>query len=63
MPPVGFEPVVLASEWPQPQALHRAVTGIGVTIIIIIIVMMIIIIIIIIIIIQCYCSFYVLLPL
>ena len=29
MPPVGFEPAILASEWPQTHALDRAATGIG----------------------------------
>jgi hypothetical protein len=29
MPPVGFEPAVLTSEWPQTYALDRAATGIG----------------------------------
>ena len=27
MPPVGFEPAIPASEWPQTQALDRAATG------------------------------------
>jgi len=48
--PAGFEPVILANEWPQLQALHRAVTSIGVTMMrmMMLIVMMIIVIIIII---------------
>jgi hypothetical protein len=29
MSPVGFEPTILVSEWPQTHALDRAVTGIG----------------------------------
>jgi len=29
MPPVGFEPTVSASEWPQTYILDRAATGIG----------------------------------
>ena len=29
MPPVGFEPAILASERPQTSALDRAATGIG----------------------------------
>jgi hypothetical protein len=29
MPPPGFEPAILASEWPQNNALDRAATGIG----------------------------------
>ena len=29
MPPVGFEPTIPASEWPQTHALDRAATGIG----------------------------------
>ena len=29
MPPVGFEPTILASERPQTHALDRAATGIG----------------------------------
>jgi hypothetical protein len=29
MPPVGFEPTILVSEWPQTHALDRTVTGIG----------------------------------
>ena len=29
MPPVGFEPTIPASEWPQTRALDRAATGIG----------------------------------
>ena len=31
MPPVGFEPIILASERPQSHALDRAATGIGST--------------------------------
>ena len=30
MPPVGFEPTILAGEWPQTYALDRAVTGTGI---------------------------------
>ena len=29
MPPVGFEPTIPASEWPQTHTLFRAATGIG----------------------------------
>ena len=29
MPPVGFEPTILAGERPQTYALDRAATGIG----------------------------------
>jgi hypothetical protein len=29
MPPVGFEPIIPASEWPQTHALDCAATGIG----------------------------------
>jgi hypothetical protein len=29
MPPVGFEPIIPASERPQTRALDRAATGIG----------------------------------
>ena len=29
LPPAGFEPAILASEWPQTHALDRAATGIG----------------------------------
>jgi hypothetical protein len=54
--------VILASQWTQPLALHRAVTGIGVTMMIIIIMIMVKMIIMIIII-QCYYSFHVFLPL
>jgi hypothetical protein len=32
MPPVGFEPTIPASAWPQTYALDRAGTGIGVSI-------------------------------
>ena len=31
MPPVGFEPTILARERQQTYALHRAATGTGVT--------------------------------
>jgi len=30
MPPVGFEPTILADERPQTQALDRAATGTGI---------------------------------
>ena len=30
MPPVGFEPIIPASERPQTHALDRAATGIGI---------------------------------
>jgi hypothetical protein len=30
MPSVGFEPIILAGEWPQTYALDRAATGTGV---------------------------------
>ena len=30
MPPVGFEPTILAGEWPQTYALDRAATGTGI---------------------------------
>ena len=30
MPPVGFEPTILAGERPQTYALDRAATGIGI---------------------------------
>jgi len=29
MPPVGFEPIISAGEWPQTHALDRAATGTG----------------------------------
>ena len=29
MPPMGFEPKILAGEWPQTYALDRAATGTG----------------------------------
>jgi hypothetical protein len=29
MPPVGFKPIISAGEWPQTDALDRAVTGNG----------------------------------
>ena len=29
MPPVGFEPMISAGEWPQTYALDRAATGAG----------------------------------
>jgi hypothetical protein len=31
VPPVGWEPIIPASERPQTQALDRAATGIGIT--------------------------------
>jgi hypothetical protein len=30
MPPVGFEPVIPASEWPQTHAFDRAATWVGI---------------------------------
>ena len=30
MPAVGFEPAILANEWPQTHALARAAAGIGI---------------------------------
>ena len=30
MPPVGFEPTIPASEWPQTYALDRAATETGI---------------------------------
>jgi hypothetical protein len=29
MPPMGFEPAIPATEWPQTHALESAATGIG----------------------------------